>query len=328
MRGVWITAFVLACAQAPLLSQFPPLPAFEGPGRLLLIFERDAERELFVVDPGAARRVAIEAPREARFVHAEELLVVVEVPADEEFRLPKTELRIVELATGRQTALGPPGRHYDPEPSPDGRWLAVGAETAGVGDSDLEIWSLGERERIATRPQSFEEPRWRHDGVALVASVLMSDPESDEDSGGGMLGTSFSWPRLHRLRRDLGEPVFLWDGDESASLAPGGSLPLWWDESGIFARQRRGLVRCDAIAGSCAMVYAPERERRVVDGRKVGVREAWLLTVAAVDAFDRRQPDEIVRVDLATSQVLGRWRAQEGTVVIEIDWIERGHEIE
>jgi len=317
MRGVWIAVVALACAHAPA-----SLPAFAGPGRLLLILDREGQRELVVLDARGSRRLDVQAPREARFVAPDALLVVMEVPAEEEFRLPDTRLQRLELAGGGLSALGGRGRHYDPEPSPDGRWLAVGAETQGVGDSDLEIWSLEEGTRVASRAQSFEEPRWRHDGRALVASVLMADPETDEDQGGGMLGTSFTWPRMHRLRRDLGEPTLLWDGDDERSLAPGGSLPLWWDESGIFARQRRGLVQCDARRGGCAVVYAPEAERRVVDGRRVGGMEAWLLTLPASDAFDRRQPDEILRVELPTGRVLGRWRAPAGVAITEIDWID------
>ena len=317
MRGVWIAALVLACGHVT-----PPLPAFTGPGRLLLILERDGRRELVVFDARGSRRLSLDAPREARFISPDSLLVVGEVPAEEEFRLPNTQMRIVDLAGGSSRALGEPARHYDPEPSPDGRWLAVGAETPGVGDSNLEIWSLEEGHRVTFRAQSLEEPRWRNDGMALVASVLMADPESDDDTGGGMLGTSFSWPRLHRLRRDLGDPTFLWDGDDAASLAAGGSLPLWWDEAGIFARQRRGLVRCDATTGGCAVVYAPEGARRVVDGRRIGSREAWLLTLEARDAFDRRYPDEIVRVELATGRVLGRWATPEGVAIAEIDWID------
>ena len=62
-----------------------------------------------------------------------------------------------------------------------------------------------------------------------------------------------------------------------------------------------------------------ERGTVVVDGRRIG-REAWLLTVEASDAFDRRQPDAILRVDLDSGRLLGRWRTPEGAVVTEIDW--------
>jgi hypothetical protein len=307
----------LACAPADT-----GLPPFEGPGQLLLILERGDARELLVLDEDGSRVIPARAPREARFLSDSSLLLVEEVPAQEEFALADTQMIAVDLATSVRTPLGPRGQRHDPAPSPDGRLLAVGAETPGIGDSDLEIWSLeGGPERIAVRHQSLEEPRWRHDGGALVASVLMADPETDDDTGGGMMGTSFSWPRLHRLRTDLGDPVLLWDGDTASSLAPGGSLALWWDASGIFARQRRGLVRCDAMAGGCTVVFATEGARRVVDGCRVGEGEAWLLTVEAIDAFDRRQPDEIARVALPDGRLVSRWQAPEGVAIAEIDWI-------
>jgi hypothetical protein len=315
-RGSCLAALALACAPADT-----GLPLFEGPGRLLLIVERGDARELVVLDEDGSRTVPARAPREARFLSRESLLLVEEVPAREEFALPDTQMIVVDLASGVREPLGPRGNHHDPAPSPDGRLLAVGADAPGVGDSDLEIWSLdGEPERIAVRHQSLEEPRWRPDAGALVASVMMADPETDDDTGGGMLGTSFSWPRLHRLGADLGEPVFLWDGDAQATLAPGGSLALWWDASGIFARQRRGLVRCDPMAGGCATVFATSGARRVVDGCRVGEDEAWLLTVEAIDAFDRREPDEVVRVSLADGRLVSRWQAPEGVAIADIDW--------
>jgi hypothetical protein len=316
-RRSWLAALALACAPGGT-----ELPDFDGPGRLLLIVERGDARELVVIGEDGSRVIPGHAPREARFLARESLLVIEEVPAREEFALPDTQMIVVDLASGAREPLGPRGRHFDPAPSPDRRLLAVGAETPGIGDSDLEIWALaGERERVAARHQSLEEPRWRHDGGALVASVLVADPETDDDAGGGMLGTSFSWPRLHRLGRDLGDPVFVWDGDDPDSLAPGGSLPLWWDASGIFARQRRGLVRCDPLAGGCTRVFETSGARRVVDGCRVGEAEAWLLTVEAIDAFDRRQPDEIARVSLPDGRLLSRWHAPEGVAIAEIDWI-------
>ena len=319
MRWGWIALLSVACSHLGP-GPAPWLPGFDESGRLLLVLEREDVRELWVLDASGSRRVDVEAPVEARWIDPERLLVVHEVPPAEEFGLPERRLVLRSLA-GEAAPLATDGQPYDPEPSPDGRWLAVGVEAAGVGDSDLEIWSLDDRERLARRSQSFEEPRWRHDGRALVGSVLMADPETDEGEGGGMLGTSFTWPRMHRLRMDLGEPTFLWDGTEGRALAPGGSLPLWWDDAGIVARQRDGLVRCDPMAGGCTVLHATPGARRIVDGRPVGAEHAWLLTVRAEDAFDRRQPDEIRRIDLASGELLDRWQAPEGVGWLDIDWI-------
>ena len=108
MRGVWIAALVLACGHVT-----SPLPAFTGPGRLLLILERDGRRELVVFDARGSQRLPLDAPREARFIGPDSLLVVSEVPAEEEFRLPNTQMRIVDLASGSTRALGEPARHYE-----------------------------------------------------------------------------------------------------------------------------------------------------------------------------------------------------------------------
>lgn len=343
-------AFAAACAGVVAGmggAPRPPLdPGYRGPGHLLLVFERERavdragpdreraeraegraerDRELWTFEARGARRVPVDAVREARWVAPGRIVAVLESPAVDGGPLPDTRLALVDPATGRTTPFTPPGRYYDAEPSPDGAWLAVSAEAPELGDSDLEIWSLdASPRRIAVRHQSLEEPRWRPDGRALVASVLMVDPESDDDTGGGFAGTSLAWPRLHLLRRDLGDPQLLYDGDRRGTLAPGGTLPLWWSDRGLFARQRGGLVRCDPSADRCALVFGTGDLRRVVDGRAVstrdGRREAWLTSVATVDAFDRSEPDTLHRVDLATGADRPL-RCPPGTAVVDIDWI-------
>jgi hypothetical protein len=298
---------------------------FDGPGRLLVVFAREgAGRELVLLESGGARRLPLPAFREARFVAGDRLVLALEIPAADEYGLPGTQLALHDLASGATQRFGPPGRHYDLEASPDGRYLAVGVEREGVGDADLEIWSLDPTpEQVASRAQSLEEPRWRHDGHALAVAVLMEDPESDDDTGGGFGGHALSWPRLHRLRLDLGAPELVPDGETSHRLAPGGTLPLWWDARGIFGRQRAGLVRCDP-RGGCALVYAPAAGRRIVEGRPVGSGTAWLLSVEASDAFDRREPDEVLRVDVASGSELSHWRAPAGVAILDLDWIDAG----
>ena len=57
------------------------------------------------------------------------------------------------------------------------------------------------------------------------------------------------------MRIDLGDPELIHDGVPGGPPAIGGSLPLWWDEQGLYARQRSGLVRCDPTRGGCVTVY-------------------------------------------------------------------------
>jgi hypothetical protein len=313
-----LAAGALGCAHAS-----PYDVGFEGPGRLLLVFEEQAGRRLVVQDAAGVRVMAAAAARDARFVERDRLLVVSEIPPAEGYGLPDTRVTLFDLTSGGERTLLAKGRHYDPEPSPDGRWLAIGVDAGTLGDSDLEIWSLaGETLRMGIRHQSLEEPRWSPDARGLVASLLMADPEDEAEGGGSYGSTAFTWPRLHRLRRDLGDPELLADGAGPDSLAPGGSLPLWWDETGIYARQRHGLVRCDPDGHGCVLVYATDESRRIVDGRAVGDGEAWLLTVEASDAFDRRLPDEILCVDLASGQGRAVYHAPDGLFLLDIDWID------
>ena len=293
---------------------------------MLVVFEHaGGRRELVLLEPGGARRLEMPAFREARFVRADLLALSLEAPAADASGLPATQLALHDLATGETRRFGAVGQYYDLEPSPDGRYLAVGAERADIGDADFEIWSLeGDLEEMGFRPQALEKPRWRDDGSAIAVALLMEDPEAeyDSDTGGSFAGRAFVWPRLHWLRRDLRQLERIDDGALPGQLVPGGSLPLWWDARGLYARQREGLVRCDTEHGGCTRVYQPEPGRRLVDGRPVGAREAWLLTVEASDAFDRREPDAIARVDLESGAVLSRWRAPPGVAVIDLDWIE------
>ncbi len=291
---------------------------------MLVVFEAAGTgRELVLLEPGRTRRLDVPAFHEARFVASDRLVLALELAVGNEYGLPRTQLALHDLASGATQRFGLPGHHYDLEPSPDGRSLVVGVEQEGVGDADLEIWSLeATPERVASSAQSFEEPRWRYDGHAIAVALLMEDPESDDDTGSGFGGQALSWPRLHRLRLDLGAPELIPDGAAAGSLAAGGTLPLWWDARGLFGRQRAGLVRCDVPRGGCALVYATAAGRRIVDGRPVGPREAWLLSIEASDAFDRQEPDVILRVDLDSGAALSEWRAPPGVAVLDLDWID------
>jgi hypothetical protein len=296
---------------------------FRASERGLLIVEHDGVRTLKHWNGETLEALPIEAPREARFAGSGRLVVVRELPSADEFGLPDTEVLRLDLATGSIVRIGERGQHYDAAPSPDGRLVAINVEGGTLGDSDLEIWSLDDPpETLARRHQSLEEPCWRSDGHALVASLLMGDPLGDEGEGGSFGGTSFSWPRLHRFRRDLGEPALLHDGAEAETLAPGGTLALWWDARGLFARQRAGLVRCDPEARRCVLVFTPGPGRRIVAGAAAGASEALLLTVPTRDAFDRVDPDELLRIDLQAGALVERHRAGEGAAFLEIDAIE------
>lgn len=328
----------LGCASSPEIGFPEPYDfGFRGPGRLLLILEDgEEERALVVFDKDGAQRQGVERPRDARWITPTTILVLSEeIP--EEFRLPRTHMLQIQLGEGPTPirVIDGPRRHYDPEPSPDGDWLAIGVDiedsggSGAIGESDLEIWELGEVfERIAFRAQALDEARWSPDGHALVASHPIPDPLSEDSLGGGFGGVSFAWPRLFRMRRDLGAPTLLHDGETPGQFAVGGSLPLWWAVEGIYARQRIGLVLCAPERGTCARIYEPGPKRRVVDGRAIfgretadlGRREALLL-VAREESL-HFAPSEIHRVDLDSGEGKIVFRAPEDILILDIDWIE------
>ena len=91
--------------------------------------------------------------------------------------------------------------------------------------------------------------------------------------------------------------------------------------AGCSHASARGWCAATRRAGAARSCYAPAPERRIVDGRPVGAEDAWLLSVEALDAFDRREPDEILQIDVATGARRAQWRAPAGVAVLDLDWI-------
>jgi hypothetical protein len=211
-------------------------------------------RELVLLEPGGSRRLELPPFREARFAKPDLLLLVLEAGQPEDSVPSATQLALHDLATGATRRFGPAGQHYDPEPSPDGRFVAVGSERPEIGDADLEIWSIeGEPEAVALRAQPLEEPRWRGDGQALAVAQLREDPESDDDTGGGFGLSSLAWPRLQRLTPELRQSVQI-EMRPPGQLAP--ADPAACGTRAGSSRQSGGS--CAATRnGGCTRVYAP-----------------------------------------------------------------------
>jgi len=317
-RSRW--ALLIACV-LPGLACAPraPLP-FDGPGRMAVILaDEDRSATLFVLSAEGSAALPTANPSDVRFAGGsrEALFVLSEVPV--ELGLPEKRPLWVDVATGAASPLAEAGGWYDPEVSPDGRLVVVGRDVATLGDSDLEVRTADlSFERVAARRQGLEEPRWRPDGRAFVVARMMADPES-EGAGGSSIG-GLTWPRLHLVGAELGRPRLLHDGAGTDALAPGGTLPLWWDARGIFARQRGGLVRCDPRSGGCAPLYDPGRGHRVVDGRPGPGDTAFLLVVVARGDPDRRFPNAIHRVDLGAGVMLDTVVLEEGRIILDLDW--------
>jgi hypothetical protein len=321
-------ALLTGCAELPLSGRaVSPLDlGFGGPGRLVLIWEvPDAAGEstklVALYDADGARPLPVPHAVEARWLGPEALVLGLHTASEDPTRWGLTELVVLGLEPQELLRLAAPRRHFDFEVAGDLSWLAVGVELNDRGESDLEIWYVGgEPQIVARRREPLDEPRWSPDGVELVVSRAIRDPDAEEiESSPELGGIGLAWPRLFRVRRDLGSaPVLVPDGEPGGALAAGGSFPLWWDRAGIFARQRRGLVRCDPGGGGCLLLYDPGEERRVVDGRKFGDDEALLLVLDT--ASEERLASEIHRVDLATGSGALLFRAPSGVWITDIDW--------
>jgi hypothetical protein len=330
---VWTLALLLVagCAGPPAAPDpIAPLDwRYAGTGRLALVWEApapdgDLRRLLTVHDRHGATPQPLSGVAEARWLENGALLLSLDADSDDPAQWGLTELAALDVEAGVLLRLVPPRRHFDPEISPDGEWLAVGVELNERGESDLELWYLaGEPRRVASLRQPLDEPRWSPDGADLVVSRAIQDPNAEaSESSASFAGVGLVWPRLFRMRRDLARLRLLPDGAPGADLSPGGSYPLWWDARGIWARQRRGLVRCDPGGSGCTLVYDPGEERRVFDGRRAGEGSALLLVL------DTRTPErlasEIHRVDLATGAGATLLRAPPATYLLDLDWTPGG----
>lgn len=323
----WIAAaLALACSEP--LPQSSLDAGFRGPGRLVVIFEpADPEkpRALVVHDVGGAREMPVPGARAARWLSERTLLVSQEAPAAEPYGLPRIQLLRVDADTGRATPLGAPDRWFDAEPDPRGERFAVGLEVDDQGESDLLVLSVADAaaKPLAGRSQPLDRPRWSPDGKDLVVLQTLPDPDGeDSETGLSFGGQAVSWPRLFRLPSDLrGALAIVPDGEPGKSLAAGGSLPLFWDARGIYARQRRGLVRCDPAGAGCTLVWSPGDKKRVVGARPAGLEGALVLVRDHALQTELDLPRELhaVRLDTGASELL--YTAPRETYLAEIDWV-------
>ncbi len=305
----------LSCA-APVAPWYEVDP---GEGKLLLIrefAEKSGRRTVLEVHTRAGTLIPdIERPLRARWIDANTLLVHVRTDDSTSSNASSSRLVRYDLSSKEATALPFAERPYDLEPSPTGARLAWGREAESSRARSFEVRSLAPSfSRLGSRSRGFKDPRWRPDGQQLVASLAVGALEAQ-----GVSSTTAP-PRLHLLSPKLGEMRFLEDSDQPGRLEPGGTRPLWWDSKGIWARQDRGLVRCDP-SGGCELVYRPEMDRQVAGGRPVGGGEALLLLVTKEAAALQRAPDAIHRVNLDTGEGQPAYLLEPGESFTDIDWI-------
>ena len=301
---------------------------FRGPGRLVVLFENadpQVPRVLVVHDKDGARSLPVQNPRAARWISPHALIVSQELPPEEEYGLPRTQLLRVDVDAGTSEPFAEPGRWFDAEPDPRGERLAAGVEVDDQGLSELVLFSLashGEKP-LADAPRALDRPRWSPDGAELIVLQTVSDPDgADSSTGMAFEGQEVAFPRLYRVSADLtGKLALLRDGEPGGPLVAGGSLPLWWDAHGVYARQRRGLVRCDPQGSGCTLVFSPGGDKRVFEGRPIGRDQALLLVRDHADQIDAELPQHLYRVQLNTGNAEPIYQAARDVFLSEIDWV-------
>lgn len=317
-----------ACSRERAFAPAPYDTGFRGPGRLVILFENAdpaVPRVLVVHDRDGARAIRVDNARAARWISKSALLVSQELAPTEEYGLPSTQLLRVDLESGAIEPFASAARWFDAEPDPRGERLAAGVEVDDQGASELVLFSLASRgeKPLADAPRALDRPRWSPDGAALVVLQTIADPDgADSETGISFGGQEVAFPRLFRLSAALdGKLVLLRDGDPGGPLAPGGSLPLWWDARGVYAKQRRGLVLCDPSGSGCRLAFAPGGERRVVDGRASGPDEALLLVRDHSEQPDTELPQDLYRVHLDSGKGEAIYHAPHDVFLSELDWV-------
>ncbi|MCP4004158.1 MAG: hypothetical protein GY725_08190 [bacterium] len=238
------------------------------------------DRRLWIYDSAGATAVEIDDPREVRWLGPRRLLVGREIATDVPGELPATQLLLVTLDGSEPVAIGNPGHIYGAEPSPDATSLALSVDIDDAGESRLEIWSLEEPspQLIARREQNLDEPRWSPDGEMLLVARMVNPDAGDDGGGLSFAGQSVPFPRLFALPSDLlGDLVPIRDGANPDRPAPGGSMPAWWDERGVFARQNSGLMLCRSPESGCEARVRVRDGARMVDARPLSADRALIL---------------------------------------------------
>ena len=334
LLGWWLALCFVAGCTGPRGFEGWPSPgrelAFDGPGWLAVIFERSAdaarERTLVVYSEASRRVMPGVQPERARWLSTRELLLMLPETRSASSRLGPARLSesaiwLMDLGGRVFARIGTARALYDAEPSPDGAFFALRVGADARGESSLEIWSLrGDTGRLAQLRRALEAPRWSPDGARLVAAERRQDLEPDSDSA-GFASVALPFPRLVLFQPSLLGPVVpLADGPNAGRDVAGGSFPLWWDHDGIWARQRGGLVRCDAERGGCVPVYRLPAGAVIVGGRRTGDAAALLL-VRRGGRTSGRLANELYRVDLVAGTGTVLWRAPAGLAIVDLHWV-------
>ena len=284
------------------------------------------------IDPESPTRVRWRSPRE----------LLIEQHVDRPGEKPGTRISLLSRDGALLEVLSDREGLSDGEPSPDGRWLALGRDYGGVTGS-LQIRDLDRGFALrAAHPEPDALPLfrfgtkliwgpggargwlivggthivWNPDGtrLALASRVPTSVAEHDR-------ADAYAAPAALVARDHPGYELLRAHVPGKPSAGPSGFVPLFWVEGGIYGRSfdgEHGLLRCDPAGSGCTSVYALGKLHLIVDGRPAGERTALLL-VYRLDLW-RPGRTELHRVDLATGRGRVVFRFPQGYASFNFDW--------
>jgi len=270
-----------------------------------------SNRTIVITTNAGSRQIDLEGVAHARWLSTGNLLV------QQRFRDASgaIENRLIQVDQSGAVIeeLSAENKLSAPEPSPDGRWLAVLRYNekgfAGLAIKDLHIKSktVNEYDKNLIR-YNLSNPVWDLDSSRLAVALWSPDKK-------GRL-----WPLLAVLTRDRNSIEYpVGDSIEDQS-EPSGITPLFWSNNGIYAKSDRGLLKCALHHGGCELIYDPGKHRSILDGT-LGVNGHAFLLVRdlQLDPLEARAK-EIHDVDLLNGSGSLLVRAPDDLFISSIDW--------
>lgn len=281
-----------------------------GNGKLAAIlqsgYDRPAEPALLVIRTATESYASpLPHPQMARWRSPSELIVQSHdrpVRAGSGARISRVDTSGRELAEllDRQALSSP-------QPSPDGKRLALTRTTSGEGR--LEVYELGDGASELGAPRTFDVSpiyalAWSPDATRIALGIGVVERTGKESS------------RLHILDVASGTVRKVEDGGRE-----NGVQPLFWTPQGLFVRSADGILRCEPDRGGCEPVYDPSQSRgRVLRGTPVAENKAWVLVVDPTRDPLEMRGNELHEVDLVKGGGKRLLHLPDGFFLQDIDW--------
>jgi hypothetical protein len=96
-------------------------------------------------------------------------------------------------------------------------------------------------------------------------------------------------------------------------------MPAWWDDRGVFARQREGLVVCPSPDSGCNARVPVREDARMVEARPFG-RDRLLYLLADAAAEHEGLPTEIWIAAVDGRNARRIENLEPGAYPLDLDW--------